>query len=279
MFDPRVNVNIVVALMAEAKPFVERLTLSLDAKHAVFKLYTAPGVNLIVSGMGRNNAAAATAYLGARTAEMQAVSVWINAGIAGHSSLSIGDLVIAHKILEKSTGRNFYPQVYPVSLTSTLLTTVDQPETDYLDESAFDMEASGFAAVASKFSPLECIQSVKVISDNAQSGVEVVSVQSIEGAMQENAKAVIKLVEVMLPSAIHRVSQTQLADAFQSMLARARFSATQVAQLKRLCQRYSALGLEQRLTEIAAMEIESSKKIIQHLDAQLLLCLDPAQDL
>jgi hypothetical protein len=141
------------------------------------------------------------------------------------------------------------------------------------------MEASGFATVASKFSPLELIQSVKVISDNAQSGVEVVSQKSIEGAMQESVSAVINLVEVMLPSAIHRICQIQLPDSFNSILATARFSATQVAQLKRLCQRYSALGLEQRLAEIAAMEIESSKKIIQLLDAQLMQHADPVRDL
>jgi hypothetical protein len=140
------------------------------------------------------------------------------------------------------------------------------------------MEASGFAAVASKFTSLEFIQSVKVISDNAESGIAAVSKSSIEDLMRSSVTAVVQLIDVMLPSAVHRSAQIQLPQAFEQMLHTARFSATQTVQLKRLCQRYSALGLEQQLTEIAGMEFESAKKIIQFLEAQLRLHIDIVQD-
>lgn len=269
MFDPRINVNLVVALMIEAKGFIDRFKLSPDNRHTAFKIYGNGNVNLIVSGIGRNNAAAATAYLGAQSASQQGVPMWINAGIAGHHSLPVGELVIAHKILERASGSTFYPQVYPLALTSTLLTTVDTPETTYKEQSAFDMEASGFAAAASRFSSLELVQSVKVISDNASAGVETVSNQSIEALMQSCVSPVIELIEVMLPPAAHRVAQAYLPKSFDEIAQAARFSATQMVQLKRLCQRYSALGLEGRLAEIAARDIQSAKAIIQQLDAGL----------
>ncbi len=277
MFDQAVNVNLVVALMVEAKPFIDQFKLTPQPEHRVFKIYSNRNVSLIISGIGRTNAAAAVAYLGAQFSSAN-VSLWINFGIAGHRSQSIGELVIAHKILEKASGHAFYPLVYPVGLTSTELVTVDVPETGYANESAFDMEASGFAAVASKFTSLEFIQSVKVISDNAKSGIAAVSKSSIENLMHGSAAAVAGLVDVMLPSAAHRSAQIQLPQAFEHLLATARFSVTQTVQLKRLCQRYSALGLEQRLTEIAGMEFGSAKKIIQFLEAQLRQHIDIVRD-
>ncbi len=273
MNDFRVNINLVVALMVEAKPFIDKLKLSHDAKHSTFKIYTSDNgnINLIVSGIGRNNAAAATAYLGAITSAQHDAAFWINAGIAGHSSLPVGDVVIANKLLERSTGRTFYPSVYPVSFTSTLLTTVDQPETSYLEQSAFDMEASAFAAAASKFSPLEFIQCVKVISDNIESGVESVSKGSIEQAAQTLVAAVNELIEAMGPDLEHCLAQTYLPKVFDDLRSGTHFSATQTVQLKRLCQRFSALGLEAKLNEMALLTFTSSKECIRLLEAELLL--------
>ena len=278
MFDPAVSLNLVVALMAEAKPFIERFKLVHEPAHSVFKIYSNGNLRLVISGIGRNNAAAATAYLGAQSSAPGKAAVWINLGIAGHSSFPVGTLIVAHKIFEKASGVAYYPQVYPGSLLTALLTTVDIPETNYAEESAFDMEASAFASIASKFTSLEFVQSIKVVSDNPEAGIDTVSKHSVDELMQQSVDAVIDLVQIMQPSTAHRLAQTYLPKAFDLIQQKTRFSATQSVQLKRLCQRYSALGLEQRLADVAAMDFISSKEIIHFLDADLVKHTDLAGD-
>ncbi len=271
MDDSKLNINLVVALTVEAKHFIDKFRLKHDVRHSGFKIYknTTGNINLIISGVGRINAAAATAYLGAATSAQVDSAFWINPGIAGHSSLPVGTVVVANKIVEQATGHMFYPSVYPVSFSSALLTTVDQPETSYLEQSAFDMEASAFALVACKFSPLEFVQCVKVISDNVETGVESVTKQTIEKSAQALVAAVNELIEVMGPDAAHRIAQTHLPQTFHDLRKRSHFSATQTAQLKRLCQRFIARGLEAKLEEMATLNFKTSKDCIRLLEVEI----------
>ena len=117
MFDPNVNVNFVVALMAEAKPYINRLKLQPESRHKAFKVYVNDKVNLVVSGIGRNNAAAAAAYLGAHSAPAGSVSLWLNVGIAGHKTQPMGAVVVAHKVIERALAEDpgYFKPLVPTS--------------------------------------------------------------------------------------------------------------------------------------------------------------------
>ena len=55
-------IGLVVATAAEAKPFCEKLSLN-KADDAVFTVYQNDHIHLIISGIGKTNAAMATAAL------------------------------------------------------------------------------------------------------------------------------------------------------------------------------------------------------------------------
>ena len=86
--------RLVVALSAEARPLIEHYRLERDSEARAFKVFRRDDVALVVAGLGKVAAAAATSFLhlaagGGRNA------VWLNVGIAGHGSRAVGEAVLA----------------------------------------------------------------------------------------------------------------------------------------------------------------------------------------
>ncbi len=129
-----------------------------------FHLYgNAAGTFLIVTGVGKVRAAAAVGFLAARAAP----SCWINVGTAGHPDLPVGTVRLAHKIVDRDSGRAFYPQWVIAAPTATDdLVTVSRPASEFPETALHDMEAAGFCEAARHFATLEWIHVVKVVSDN-----------------------------------------------------------------------------------------------------------------
>ena len=95
------------------------------------------------------------------------ISVWLNIGITGHHRPTLGQIFVAHKIIDKETGYCWYPPIlYRPSCSSAEVTTVARPETEYVQDTLYDMEASGFYPTAQRFSTSEQIQCLKIVSDN-----------------------------------------------------------------------------------------------------------------
>ncbi len=159
-------VYLVTALPAEAKPVISHFGLKRLQPGCGFPVYRSRHVSLVVSGVGKTNAAAASALLYALNGCL-ANAIWINLGIAGHGDLPLGEAVLAHSITDAATGGSWQP---PANILrpcpSVSLETLDRPDFDYTRRSAFDMEASGFYATAARFSPPELVHCLKVISDN-----------------------------------------------------------------------------------------------------------------
>ncbi|MCH8163718.1 MAG: hypothetical protein IIA99_06485, partial [Proteobacteria bacterium] len=125
---------------------------------------------MTISGIGKIYAAAATAFTHAFL-QTSKQDIWLNVGIAGHKDLEIGEVMIAHKIIEQSTQQSWYPQIlYPPPCQSTEVLSCDHPASDYTDTvfsgAVFEMEAAGFYATACRFATSELIHVVKIISDN-----------------------------------------------------------------------------------------------------------------
>ena len=172
-------IHFVVALACEARPLIRRYGLKAGSPTSAFRVYRSPQHDLVVCGVGKIAAAAATAYLGAgANAEDE---VWINVGVAGHRSLNVGSGLVADRILDRASGQAWYPpQLFAGEYHSSLVISVDQVEKEYAEEAAYDMEAAGFWPTATRFSTAELVQCYKVVSDTRQSAARGLTADAIE---------------------------------------------------------------------------------------------------
>ncbi|MFQ5792846.1 MAG: hypothetical protein ACE5JI_20450, partial [Acidobacteriota bacterium] len=143
-------IRIVVALQAEARPLVSHYRLKAVA--GAFPLYQSEGLWLVVSGVGKTRAAAATANLHAAAGEGPGCA-WINVGIAGHRERPVGEAILADKIVDGASGRRWYPPRLPgVPPPSASVLTVDHVEERFTGDWVYEMEAAGICAAASRLS-------------------------------------------------------------------------------------------------------------------------------
>jgi len=164
------TVNIITALSSEARPIVDALKLSRVMDARGFRLFAKDDVSLVISGIGRTRAAAATGWLAARQGEPRD-SAWLNVGIAGHGLRKAGSLVMAGKIRDASTERHAYPPpLVGRKLDRDLVVTVDKPEYDYPDAAAYEMEAFAIWDAATRFVSGELVAFLKIVSDGPEAG-------------------------------------------------------------------------------------------------------------
>jgi hypothetical protein len=156
----------VVAFQAEARALVERFSLE-PAGEGPFSVYRGEDAWLIVSGLGKAAAAAATAYLHLFSGGEMG-RAWINVGLGGHSARPVGEGVIAHKISDGASGASWYPQLVVDSPRPTVpVLTVEKVEEEYSPPWVYDTEAAGFFPTACRFSTAELVHCFKVVSDNS----------------------------------------------------------------------------------------------------------------
>ena len=180
---PSRQIRFVVALPSEAKPINHYFKLIRDNNAAPFSLYRNQGVALVISGIGSEFSEQATRWLSKLLPEP---AVWINAGIAGHSHLPIGEALLASEILQQSSGkrwRTILPTPQPCG--SAPLITCVQPETVYPHSALYDMEAAGFYTAASAVAPPHRIHCFKIVSDNPQCPVHSINRELITQLMND----------------------------------------------------------------------------------------------
>ncbi len=164
----------VCALQAEAQPLIAYYRLkaagvndsiaggTVGYRDGGFRLYQNDRMVLVVSGIGKINAAAATAHA---LAQMPAGSIALNIGIAG-SDNQLGEIFVAHCI--RTDERSFYPPMtFNSELPGITVHSVEKPCIQYQNNTAFDMEASAFVSIARRYVVAELVHSLKIISDNS----------------------------------------------------------------------------------------------------------------
>ncbi|CDZ81450.1 hypothetical protein BN1013_01986 [Candidatus Rubidus massiliensis] len=158
-------INIICALKWEADPLINFFQLK-QTHFKPFPIYKKDHIQLIICGIGNVLAAAATSFLYAISG-CKDNQIWLNIGTAGHKDLPIGSCYLIHKISNPLEVDTFYPY-YPfvTELTKNSLISVDVPEKQFLSNHLYDMEAYGFYKTAIRFSSVERIHCIKVISDN-----------------------------------------------------------------------------------------------------------------
>ena len=230
--------NFVVAFQAEANPLIRHFKLKREP-NTCFPVFSSADTTLIISGMGRNLASAATAWLAAT----KPAPVWVNFGIAGHRTKDPGHLLVANKITESGTGKNWYPVHIKTPLESEQLTTFDEIQRSYHPDMLHDMEASGFFETAIRFTTAELTHSVKVVSDNEAHPVESIDKPGVEEVITANVTEIVRFSDHLcqLAQEIQPIVPVALIDSYQE---RWKFTITQHHQLQRLLQRRLALGID-----------------------------------
>ncbi len=174
-----INCFIFTALPCEAKAFITHFKLKKDLDCHSFSVYVNNNIVLTVTGSGKVAMAGGLAY---SLALFESVKnpVLINLGIAGHQTATLGQLFISHKITDTDNGKNYYPQlIIKNECSSYPICTVSKPEQNYQENCLYDMEASGFYEIATRFTTTELIQVFKVISDNNTNGLELINAKIV----------------------------------------------------------------------------------------------------
>jgi len=155
------------ALHCEAKPIIDFYRLKKVSAPGAFDYYQNDHILCVVSGMGAENIATATAWVAAKL-DAQKKIYWINIGIAGHQYYDIGMCIVASKVSQAGSSSNIFTK--PLTGHSLKVSPIiSQPgeNTNYQSNALYDLEAYTFVHTARQFSALEHCQCLKIISDNA----------------------------------------------------------------------------------------------------------------
>lgn len=213
--------NIMVALSCEAKPLIDFYRLSKQASGAYPHFHKPPqharpyAINLVVSGIGIVNMAAACGWIGAHTGTQR--SAWLNIGTAGHASLAVGEIVQVQRSMQLNAERAYYPpRVAKWAGEGVSLLSYNAPCTAYPAAQAVDMEASALFAIATRFTSAELVQSLKVISDNEKNGIENLNARRISELVAPHVTQINNFANALvalLPSEAVRTDSLRLIDA------------------------------------------------------------------
>jgi len=189
---PTARVQLVVALLAEARPLVEHFGLSAVRDSGAPREFANPeaSIGLVVSGIGRANAAAAVArYRHFREA------AWLNVGIAGHGQHRVGDPFVADRIVDDTSGRTWHPRlIFPPPCPTASLRTVERACLDFPTDDLYDMEAAGFYETAIGFAKPGLVQSLKVVSDNLDQRASMLTPARVTELIDSNLAPITALV-------------------------------------------------------------------------------------
>ncbi len=260
--------NFVFALFMEAKPFIAELGLKKYSIPSPFSLYQNDNHQLIISGIGKKNAANAVSFLhGRRTSKN---SPWLNIGLAGHGDAPLGKAFQIARFTDEQDGYTGYPpQVFKTPLPKTSLLTCNQPTSDYQKETAYDMEASAFFETANQFSTSELVQSVKIISDNPDKPVSHFDKSQVQSLMTPNIALILKLSQEMNEVSGEMEEPTDVENIFSEILSLHPLSETQTYQLKKAIRHARILDISTTKILKLAQSTPNSKSLISSLNKQL----------
>ena len=261
-----INSFIFTALACEAKAFIAQFKLKKDLNHHPFTIYTNEQIVLTITGSGKIAMAAAVADTLALFESIEN-PVLINAGIAGHQTAALGTLFSVHKITDTDTGKNYYPQsVIKNEGENLALCTVSKPNQHYQDNYLYEMEASGFYEIATRFTTTERIQIFKIVSDNQLIGIEAINAKKVTAWMTASIEEMVIVIEKLQALAIGLYNPNS--PDYALLQAAYYFNVNNSHQLKASLQRWNVLtnGVELNFSEI---KFHHAKAVLQWLQQQI----------
>lgn len=237
-------VHLICALNCEAKPLIAHYQLKKCVESETFPLFISQDrkTSLTISGVGKINAAAATAFTSAflHTGKQD---IWLNIGIAGHRALEIGEISLGHKIIDQTNNYTWYPQILfsPHCLSMEILS-CDKPVTDYksniYSDAIFEMEATGFYATACRFATSELIHVIKIISDNQRHPVDKISESFIENLVKNKLTSIDQILESLSEMTKALEASNELPDYYHKINEQWRFTHAERLLLKSCLSRW-----------------------------------------
>ena len=262
-------IYIVVALPAEARPLIARYRLRDRPAGTPFPVYCNAGMALTVSGPGKIAAAAAAACLGSG-GPAPGTPAWLNIGVAGHATRSIGSGVIANRITDTATGTSWYPpQLLDHAISGGSLRTVDAAENGYPDDALYDMEASGFYPTACRFSTAELVQCFKVVSDNREIPASGLTARLCERLLDGQLASIDRLVRGLTDMARDYNAWHAPHPELDRLAGCWHFSVTQQHRLRELARRWTALAPGQPLWDAEFENRRNAAEVLQCLERRL----------
>ncbi len=260
-------IRFVVALPAEARPLIERYRLRRRA-NGPFPVYENDAAALIVSGVGRAKAAAATKCLHALAGGRAAA--WLNVGIAGHGERPRGEAVLAHRIRDDASARNWYPPLlFDAPCASASVLTVARPLPGYPADWVLDMEAAAFYEAACRVATAELVQVLKVVSDNAAHPAARLRAKTVERLIGDALPLTDAVVAALrgLASALPCAPIDEAA--LVPFLERWHFTISERHQLRRLLERWRVLAPEQDPWCEALAQARHGAEVLRRVERKL----------
>ncbi len=261
-----INSFIFTALACEAKAFINQFKLKKDLTHHPFTLYTNEKIILTITGTGKIAMAAAVAYSLALFESIEN-PVLINAGIAGHQTAALGKLFSVHKVTDIDSGKNYYPQSIIKNAGSSLaLCTVSKPNLNYEDNCLYEMEASGFYEISTRFTTAERIHIFKIVSDNQRIGIETINAKKVTAWMTASIEEIATVIEKLQALTVNLPGSNS--HDYALLQAAYYFNVNHSHQLKALLQRWNVLtnGAELNFSHI---KFQHAKAVLQWLQQQI----------
>lgn len=232
---PKVDLVLVTALVAEARPLLDKWRFQHVISEYGFRLYYSEHrcSALLITGIGRNSAAAGVMW--ASSYILHTVTSWYcNLGIAGHAVQELGTLLWVNKVAEQHSEAVHYPPLLRKNdLPGTELVTVDKPCDEYPENCAVDMEASAFVETARRLVSSERVQLLKIVSDNPQSHYTELNKDKVQELIAQQLPAIEKFVSQI--QNVLTTTQTSFADLpIEKMRERWHITVSQSRQLERL---------------------------------------------
>jgi len=257
----------------EAQSTIDALKLKRVHSLHQFAVFANDNVALIESGQGAVNAACAVGYMAALLTPK--TPAWLNIGIAGHATFKIGSLVIAHKVRDDSSSDSYYPLLGPISgIDSVTIQSVAAPELNYDSNDVYDMEAYSFFRAAVKFSSVEFIHCLKVISDNRNAPANLLAIKGQRQFLAEviqQRQCEITAVITQLSELVERQSTLRKTPSLVEELLRLyHFSENQKIQLRHLIQQWQGIASQPIIDLSNTPRFTSGKHLLEHLQQSYL---------
>lgn len=260
--------HIICALKPEAAPLLVHFDLQRVSGPA--RIYSNPdrGISLTLSGIGASAAAEAVARTRARF-NTDKTHAWLNLGIAGHTDLPLGQAALVNKVTDAASGRTWFPsRVFPITIPSCGLITLQQPDSNYGKE-LFDMECAGFFQAASGCATLELVQALKIISDNSETSMNEVDPALISRLLRQNLPVIEEIAGQLL--ALSRLLQ-DLNDPgpdLPGIVERRHFTASQRLQLQYLLRKWRTLHPDDTSLTECSRQKKTAADVLRYLQEEL----------
>lgn len=248
------------ATQTEAKPIIDYFKLKQVCK-TPFSIYESEKLFLIITNIGKLACISAISYFFGRVKNEKIIGA-INIGIAGHRSLSIGDIILAHKVLDNDTNKTTYPSMALKWKGKTdELTTFSNPLLDYSTNTLIDMEGAGFFFACLNFLNIDVVHSLKIISDNQQNPIHNLDKNKVIHLIEKNIPTIQQLIDKIFKLNSLLTSENKIE--IDKIIENVHFTETEKIKLAELLERTMLLDVKYNINEL--LEQKSAKKIINSL--------------